>query len=62
MSGTTESLPYAVVRLDDNGHWFLVSRHGSRQDAEALADAFAAKGHRQSYEVRSVEELGDVVL
>ncbi len=46
---------WSVVRLDDNGNRFLVSTGHTYTDAQAIADDFQAKGHRQLYEVKRQE-------
>ena len=40
---------WTVWRQDDNGNRFEVSRHYVRADAEELAAAMEARGHRQTY-------------
>jgi hypothetical protein len=43
------SPPWVVWRQDDNGNRFVVSRHDTRDQAEAVAARFEARGHKQLY-------------
>ena len=43
------SEPWALYRQDDNGHRFLVAILPAKEDAEAAADVFEARGHKQLY-------------
>ena len=40
---------WRVLRLDDNGNWFVVAECVSEEEARRLADAFTARGHKQAY-------------
>lgn len=40
---------WQVMRQDDNGNRFLVARCAEREQAQALADEFEARGHKQLY-------------
>lgn len=46
---------YGLYRLDDNGSRFLIEQFASREDAEARADAMAARGHKQHYFVETMD-------
>lgn len=37
------------MRLDDNGNEAEVMAVGSREEAEAIADRFERRGHKQTY-------------
>ena len=45
---------WIVWRQDDNGNRFEVARKDSRADAQALAAAMEARGHKQLYWVAPV--------
>ena len=49
---------WRVYRLDDNGNRFAVGDYQDRQTAEAVAAAYAAKGHKQAYWVEPVTRPG----
>jgi UDP-N-acetyl-2-amino-2-deoxyglucuronate dehydrogenase len=40
---------WRVLRLDDNGNTFVIAEVASELDARAIANAFEARGHRQTY-------------
>jgi hypothetical protein len=40
---------WAVWRQDDNGNQYLVSRHGTQAEAQAVAAEMTARGHKQVY-------------
>jgi hypothetical protein len=40
---------WTVWRQDDNGNRFEVSRHGTRTEADSVAAAMEARGHKQTY-------------
>lgn len=44
---------WCLWRLDDNGNRFLVRRFADRTEAEAVAAAYEARGHKQRYFVES---------
>jgi hypothetical protein len=53
--GSTTAAPataWVVWRQDDNGNRVVVSRHASRDEAEQVATAFEARGHKQIYWVK----------
>ncbi len=43
---------YSVWRLDDNGNEFRVDSFTTLAEAEAMREAYAAKGHKQTYSIR----------
>ncbi|WP_137885862.1 hypothetical protein [Pseudomonas sp. 2FE] len=40
---------WCLLRLDDNGNEFVVSRDHSQAEALSLAQAYQARGHKQLY-------------
>ena len=44
---------FALMRQDDNGNRYLVSRHTVRSEAEAEAAMYEARGHKQLYWVEA---------
>jgi hypothetical protein len=46
---STPPTAWIVRRQDDNGNRYVVSRHATRADAEAVAAEFEARGHKQLY-------------
>ncbi len=46
---------WLVMRQDDNGNRFPVSRFADRAEAQACADEFEARGHKQLYWVAEEE-------
>ncbi len=46
--------PWLLVRLDDNGNRLPMWYFREREAAEAVARDYAARGHRQTYEVERV--------
>jgi hypothetical protein len=40
---------WSVWRVDDNGNVFVVREHLSQAEAQAVADEFEARGHKQMY-------------
>lgn len=53
-SGTV-SLPWLVIRQDDNGNRYRVGRYATRNEAQKITEGLDARGHRQLY---WVEDLG----
>jgi hypothetical protein len=41
--------PCVLLRQDDNGNRYQVSRHATREEAQAAADMYEARGHKQLY-------------
>jgi len=44
---------FVLMRQDDNGNRYLVSRHTVRAEAEAEAAMYEARGHKQLYWVEA---------
>lgn len=40
---------WSVWRTDDNGNTFVVRQHLRQSEAQAIADEFEARGHKQMY-------------
>ena len=49
---------FALMRQDDNGNIFEITRVCSEARAEALVAGFTARGHKQLYWVERVEQAG----
>ncbi|MNP58922.1 hypothetical protein D3C76_1538810 [compost metagenome] len=47
-----EPRDWCLLRLDDNGNQFVMRRGLTREEAEALARDYQARGHRQMYWAR----------
>ncbi|MBC9726958.1 SPOR domain-containing protein [Streptomyces sp. TRM68367] len=58
MSDSTVTLPWLVVRQDDNGNRYRVGRYATRIEAEKIADSLDSSGHRQTYSVERVGQNG----
>ncbi len=43
--------PWVLLRQDDNGNRYEISRFPSREEAEGAASEFEARGHKQLYYV-----------
>jgi hypothetical protein len=48
-SESIQARPWVVWRQDDNGNRSIVSRHLTRDEADAVAAEFDARGHKQMY-------------
>ncbi|MFI1028060.1 SPOR domain-containing protein [Streptomyces sp. NPDC020951] len=54
MNDSTISLPWHVIRQDDNGNRYRVGRYATRAEAQKIADSLDARGHKQLYWVERV--------
>ncbi|MFI9647176.1 SPOR domain-containing protein [Streptomyces sp. NPDC052040] len=54
MNDSTVTLPWLVVRQDDNGNRYSVGRYATRAEAQKIVDSLDARGHRQLYWVERV--------
>ncbi|GAA4773944.1 SPOR domain-containing protein [Streptomyces sp. C10-9-1] len=54
MTDGTASLPWQVIRQDDNGNRYRVGRYATRDEAQRIADALVARGREQLYRVEPV--------
>ncbi|MHC5905815.1 SPOR domain-containing protein [Streptomyces sp. S6] len=57
--GSTISLPWLVIRQDDNGNRYRVGRYATRAEAQEIADSLDDTGHRQLYWVEQAGQHGD---
>ncbi|MDI5967527.1 SPOR domain-containing protein [Streptomyces sp. SL13] len=49
-------LVWALIRQDDNGNHYRVSRFRTREEAESVADRFEDAGQRRLYRVEQIEQ------
>jgi hypothetical protein len=49
MNDGTITLPWLVVREDDNGNRYRVGRYATRAEAQRIADSLDGHGHKQLY-------------
>ncbi|GAA4783591.1 SPOR domain-containing protein [Streptomyces ziwulingensis] len=56
MNDSTVTLPWLVVRQDDNGNRYRVGRYATRAEAQKMADSLDSRGHQQLYWVEEVEQ------
>ncbi|MFJ5261096.1 SPOR domain-containing protein [Streptomyces sp. NPDC088387] len=54
MNDSAVTLPWLVVRQDDNGNRYRVGRYATRDEAEKIADSLDDRGHKQLYFVECV--------
>ncbi|MFI2430724.1 SPOR domain-containing protein [Streptomyces sp. NPDC018693] len=54
MSDGTISLPWLVIRQDDNGNRYRVGRYPTRAEAQKIADSLDRRGHKQLYWVEHI--------
>lgn len=59
MSDGAVSLPWLVIRQDDNGNRYRVGRYATRAEAQKIADSFENRGHKQLYWVERIGQNGD---
>jgi hypothetical protein len=59
MSDSTVSLPWLVIRQDDNGNRYSVGRYATRAEAQKIADSLDGHGHKQLYWVECLEQDGE---
>ena len=58
MNDGTVTLPWLVVRQDDNGNRYRVGRYATRAEAEKIADSLDGRGHKQLYWVERISRAG----
>ncbi|MFB7596052.1 SPOR domain-containing protein [Streptomyces sp. NPDC056160] len=58
MNDSTITLPWLVVRQDDNGNRYRVGRYATRAEAQKIADSLGERGHKQLYWVECVGQPG----
>ncbi|WP_416977185.1 SPOR domain-containing protein [Streptomyces sp. T028] len=54
MNEGTISLPWLVIRQDDNGNRYRVGRYATRAEAQKIADSLDSRGHKQLYWVERI--------
>ncbi|MFE9447013.1 SPOR domain-containing protein [Streptomyces sp. NPDC006739] len=59
MSEGAVSLPWLVIRQDDNGNRYRVGRYATRAEAQKIADSLDDRQHKQLYWVERVGQNGD---
>jgi hypothetical protein len=58
MNDGTITLPWLVVRQDDNGNRYRVGRYATRAEAQQIADSLDSRGHKQLYWVERLGQNG----
>ncbi|MFI0504965.1 SPOR domain-containing protein [Streptomyces albogriseolus] len=61
MSDGTVTLPWLVVRQDDNGNRYRVGRYATRAEAEKIADSLDGRGPERLYWVERIGQSGSTV-
>ena len=56
MNEGTVTLPWLVIRQDDNGNRYRVGRYATRAEAQKIADSLDARGHKQLYWVEKIDQ------
>ncbi|MFI1562513.1 SPOR domain-containing protein [Streptomyces sp. NPDC020490] len=54
MNDGTITLPWLVIRQDDNGNRYRVGRYATRAEAQKIADSLDSRGHKQLYCVERI--------
>ncbi|HLL36365.1 SPOR domain-containing protein [Streptomyces sp.] len=58
MNDSTVTLPWLVIRQDDNGNRYSVGRYATRAEAQKIADSLGSRGHKQLYWVQRIDQIG----
>ncbi|MEU6364472.1 SPOR domain-containing protein [Streptomyces sp. NPDC046931] len=58
MNDSTVTLPWLVIRQDDNGNRYSVGRYATRAEAQKIVDSLDDRGHKQLYWVERVGQSG----
>ncbi|GHE32927.1 SPOR domain-containing protein [Streptomyces capitiformicae] len=58
MNDGTITLPWLVIRQDDNGNRYRVGQYATRAEAQEIADSLDRRGHKQLYWVERVGQNG----
>lgn len=58
MNDGTVTLPWLVVRQDDNGHRYRVGRYATRAEAQKIADSLGGRGAQRMYWVERIGQNG----
>ncbi|MGY0018422.1 SPOR domain-containing protein [Streptomyces sp. cg35] len=56
MTDSTTTLPWLVIRQDDNGNRYRVGRYATRAEAQRIADSLDDRGHKQLYWVERLAQ------
>ncbi|MFJ9039362.1 SPOR domain-containing protein [Streptomyces sp. NPDC102406] len=56
MSDSSTTLPWLVIRQDDNGNRYRVGRYATRAEAQRTADSLDDRGHKQLYWVERLAQ------
>ena len=54
MNDGTVTLPWLVVRQDDNGNRYRVGRYATQAEAQKIADGLDSRSHQQLYWVERI--------
>ncbi|MDH6225177.1 MULTISPECIES: SPOR domain-containing protein [Streptomyces] len=54
MNDGTITLPWQVIRQDDNGNRYRVGQYATRAEAQKIADTLDSRGPRQLYWVERI--------
>ncbi|MFE9772747.1 SPOR domain-containing protein [Streptomyces sp. NPDC005931] len=58
MSDGTATLPWLVIRRDDNGNRYRVGRYATRAEAQKIADSLDGRGVERLYWVERIGQNG----
>ncbi|MET9830600.1 SPOR domain-containing protein [Streptomyces sp. NPDC006385] len=58
MNDSTITLPWLVVRQDDNGNRYRVGRYATRAEAQKIADSLDGRGPKRLYWVERIAQNG----
>ncbi|WP_328494208.1 SPOR domain-containing protein [Streptomyces sp. NBC_00414] len=58
MNDGTITLPWLVIRQDDNGNRYRIGRYATRAEAQKIADSLDGRGHKQLYLVERIAQNG----
>ncbi|MGW0735137.1 SPOR domain-containing protein [Streptomyces sp. NPDC002851] len=56
MNEDSTTLPWLVIRQDDNGNRYRVGRYATRDEAQRIADSLDDRGHKQLYWVEHLDK------
>ena len=59
MNDGTITLPWLVIRQDDNGNRYRVGRYATCAEAQKIADSLDDRKHKQLYWVERIGQNGD---
>ncbi|SCE50684.1 hypothetical protein GA0115242_143210 [Streptomyces sp. SolWspMP-5a-2] len=58
MNDSTLTLPWRLIREDDNGNRYSVGRYATQAEAEKEADRLGGRSHKQLYWVECLTQNG----